>query len=367
VSDNAIDAFPGSTCEEYKPNGADAPHQTRFPIERFSAITYRAERDYLVKGLIPRQGLVVLWGPPKCGKSFFTFDLAMHVALGWPYRERRIEQGPVVYVACEGRSGFRKRVDAFRQKHLTEEDPPFYLVPSSLDLISEYKDLAEDIQQALRDDQPVLIVLDTLNRSLNGSEARDEDMSAYIKAADALQEKFGCAVIVVHHCGIDATRPRGHTSLTGAVDTQIAVKRDNNDIIIATVEKCKDDAEGDREFSRLEAVNVGVDADGDPITSCVVIAAEATDASAAAGLGPKAEEALEIFYDAINRWSEEPPSEYANVIPSSVSRVVSKKRFCQHLRDKGNAEDRKQAADRVSKLKKHGKISEYKGLVWAIH
>jgi hypothetical protein len=28
-----------------------------------------------------------------------------------------------------------------------------------------------------------------------------------------IRNAFGCAVIVVHHCGIDATRPRGHTSL----------------------------------------------------------------------------------------------------------------------------------------------------------
>ena len=73
---------------------------------------------YLVKGLIPREGLIVIWGPPKCGKSFWTFDLAMHVALGWTYRGRRIVRGPVVYVACEGAHGFKARIAAFRQRHL---------------------------------------------------------------------------------------------------------------------------------------------------------------------------------------------------------------------------------------------------------
>lgn len=48
----------------------------------FDEITLGAESRYLVKGLIPRVGLSVIWGPPKCGKSFWVFDLAMHVALG---------------------------------------------------------------------------------------------------------------------------------------------------------------------------------------------------------------------------------------------------------------------------------------------
>ena len=365
-----METFPGSTCVEYKPqpNGADAPHQARFPIERFSAIKYAAERDYLVKGLIPHQGLVVLWGPPKCGKSFFAFDLAMHVALGWTYRGRRVVQGPVVYVACEGRSGFRKRIDAFRQHHLKDEDPPFFLVPSPLDLIEEYKDLSEDIQQALGDGKPILIAIDTLNRSLNGSEARDENMSDYIKAADALQEAFGCAVIIVHHCGIDATRPRGHTSLTGAVDTQIAIKRDSNDIIIATVEKCKDDAEGAQEFSRLEAITVGTDADGDPITSCVVNAAEPSDASQVAGrkLGPKLREAREILHDAIARSGEELPPEVRTHVPQSVRSGVRKKLYKKHLDDRGNVSNRQQRSNRITDMKNKNLMGEYKGFVWPI-
>ena len=60
----------------------------RFRLVPFDRITVGAERVYLVKGIIPAAGLVVVWGPPKCGKSFWTFDLVMHVALGWKYRGR---------------------------------------------------------------------------------------------------------------------------------------------------------------------------------------------------------------------------------------------------------------------------------------
>ena len=61
--------------------------------------------------------------------------------------------------------------------------------------------------------KPAAVAIDTLNRSLAGSESSDEDMAAYIRAADAIRDAFNCAVVIVHHCGHEGTRPRGHLSL----------------------------------------------------------------------------------------------------------------------------------------------------------
>ena len=109
-------------------------------------------------------------------------------------------------------------------------------------------------------------------------------MTAYVQACDAVREAFDCAIIVVHHCGIDGTRPRGHTSLTGAVNAQIAIKRDKSGTIIATVEFMKDGEEGETIASRLEQVELGLDEDGETITSCVLVS---EDVPAASGSGPR--------------------------------------------------------------------------------
>ena len=100
-----------------------------------------------------------------------------------------------------------------------------------------------------------------------------------IKAADAIRDAFDCAVLIVHHCGIDASRPRGHTALAGAVDAQLAVKRDGADNITVTVERMKDGPEGDTITSALDPIDVGTDSDGDSISSCVIIEAEPSSAS----------------------------------------------------------------------------------------
>ena len=147
------------------------PSPPRFSLVPFNEAKISDGPRYLVKGLIPHTGLVVIWGPPKCGKSFWTFDLAMHVALGWEYRGRRVYQGVVAFVACEGAEGFKARIEAFRQARLAEDadtiNVPFFLIPCRLNLIAEHQTLIDDIRHQLGDTVPAVVVIDTLNRSIS--------------------------------------------------------------------------------------------------------------------------------------------------------------------------------------------------------
>lgn len=284
-----------------------------FELIPFDKIAFDTTPAYVIKGLIPRVGLCVFWGPPKCGKSFLVFDLLMHVALGWKYRDRRVRQGAVVYCALEGCSAFKNRVEAFRLKHLPDNasEVPFHLMASPMSLVVDHAALIISIRATLGDINPAAIAIDTLNRSLAGSESDDRDMAAYVKAADAIRDAFKCAVVIIHHCGHEGTRPRGHSSLMGAIDAQIAVKRDTADNIIATVELMKDGLQGDEFSSRLEVIEIGTDDDGDKITSCVIVPVE--------GLAPQKEKpkklpaaaakALKALHEIIDDAGTIPPHE----------------------------------------------------------
>src|SRR5262245_271653 len=113
----------------------------RFKLVPFDKIELRRDCAYLVRNIIPREGVVVVWGPPKCGKSFWTYDIAMHIALGWEYRGHRVQQGVVVYVACEGERGLGARTAAYRQERLDayEGAVPFHLLTTKLDLVGEHE------------------------------------------------------------------------------------------------------------------------------------------------------------------------------------------------------------------------------------
>ena len=323
----------------------------RFTLLRLDQITIPAGRSYLVKGLIPRQGLIVAWGPPKCGKSFWAFDLAMHVALGREYRDRRVQQGPVVYVAAEGASGQGARVAAWRTRNGIDAGPvDFALLPERPALVADADQLIAEIGAQVV--APSLVVIDTLNRTLTGSESSDEDMTAYVQAADKIRDAFKCAVMVIHHCGHESSRPRGHTSLTGAADCQIAVKRDQDGKICTKVEWAKDFAEGTETVSTLEVVEVGTDDDGDPITSCVVVPSD--EAPVTARQRPKlpagAEVALRALKEAVADHGETPPA--CNHIPANVRAVKSElwRKFV-YARNPDASQDAKQKAfKRASEL-----------------
>lgn len=275
----------GISDEPFEPKGKDdkggKKNKRRFRLKRFSEIKPATKPNYLIKGILPRVGLCVVWGKPKCGKSFWTFDAVMHVVLNWKYRGRKVQSGPAVYCALEGGVGFSRRVEAWRQQYLLgdQDDPPFYLLDVPLDLIADQKELIATIREQFDDDKekaPAVVVIDTLNRALAGSENKPEDMAKFIRAADAIFMEFGCLVIIVHHSGIEGGRPRGHTSLPGADDAQIMVDRDSNGtgIITTTVEHMKDDEAGTTITSRLEHVEIGPDEEGDEMSSCVIVACD---------------------------------------------------------------------------------------------
>lgn len=264
-----------------------------------------SEMPYLIDELIPAKGIVLFWGPPKCLKSFFAFGAMFHVAKGWEFRDRAVQQGTVVYCAFEGRHGYEKRGEALRRHYELEEDDrtPIIAMGGNADLIREHKVLVNDIREVVEQyvpgTVPVAVVLDTLNKSLHGSESKDVDMAAYIRAAEAVRDAFGCVVIIVHHCGWDESRMRGHSSLRGAVDAELSATRED-DIVIVTVEEMRDGPEGVQIVSKSRIVEVGEDAGGRTLTSLVLVPHEPV-----AGEGGKGKAArkwpptLKVFCDAL--------------------------------------------------------------------
>jgi hypothetical protein len=194
-------------------------------------------------------------------------------------------------------------------------------------------------------------------------------MAGYVKAADAIREAFGCAVVVIHHCGIDTKRPRGHTSLTGAADAQLACKRDEAGLISVSVEWLKDGREGDVITSRLAVVELGQDTDGDEITSCVIEESEEkpTTTEKAPRLAPAVTIALQALHDAIEAGGTEPPA--SNHIPPHT-RAVSVELWRKHAYAKdsdGNAEAKRKAFQRSSKtLQAKGLVGCWDSWVWPV-
>ena len=180
---------PGRKAEDTED---ERPQARRFRLVPFAELKPGPEPLYLVDELIPVAGLVDVWGKAKCFKSFWTLDLMLHVAMGWEYRDRYVRQGAVVYCAFEGAHGYKKRIEALRRHYniAADADVPLYVMPGQANLIAEHRVLIADIAEQLGEVIPCAVVLDTLNKSLVGSENKDVDMGAYVRAAEAIRDRF---------------------------------------------------------------------------------------------------------------------------------------------------------------------------------
>ncbi|NUB43641.1 hypothetical protein GEU84_004525 [Fertoebacter nigrum] len=101
--------------------------------------------------------------------------------------------------------------------------------------------------------------------------------------------------MLVHHSGKDVGKgARGHSSLRAAIDTEIELTRDDLGQITAEVTKQRDGPTGYRFSYVLQQVELGLDQDGDPVTTCLVEPAETAQAGRVAVSGA-ARSALDLL------------------------------------------------------------------------
>lgn len=250
--------------------------------ENFADMQPILDSRAVAKGVIPINALVGFIGASSSGKTFLTVDIACHVAAGMPWRGKKVERGLVIYCSLEGGASARNRFAAWRKKYLPKGNNglPLRVMFDSINL-RDRRDI-EALLQFIRDaesehgEKCVLVVVDTLNRAMaGGNENAPDDMGALITGADRIRLETGSTVALVHHLGKDESRgARGHNSLRAALDTEIEISVIGK-TRIATVTKQRDWPEGQRFAFELIPVELGLDEDGEIVTSCIV---EPTDA-----------------------------------------------------------------------------------------
>lgn len=231
-------------------------------------------RVYIVKGLLSPAEVSVIWGPPKCGKTFFVLRLGHAIARGTPIFGRRIHRCPVLYVAAEGEAGLAARIRALL--HEVGEAAGLYIISQQVDLLHPFGDV-ENITKAAQHMMAGVIVIDTLSRALaGGDENSPADMGMIIRNLTTIREETKAHVAIVHHGtkNPNGSVPRGHSSLIGAADCVIEVSKAEDGTRSATMTLAKDDPEGIAIGFTLRVIELGTDPDGDPITTCLAEPAE---------------------------------------------------------------------------------------------
>lgn len=234
-------------------------------------------RGYVMKGFVAPGDVGCIFGAPGVGKSLFAPHIAYAVAQGRSAFGMRAKSGKVFYVAAEDETGMRSRVRALKDRW--GDAPDFLLVGGCSDLLSKGSADLRALFQAVEEQRPSLIFIDTLAMAFPGLEENDAASMGHAVAVARKLAGFGAAVILVHHgTKEDTGTPRGHSVLNGALDMAIHLTRDG-DIIRGQLTKNRN-GPCDRDIAfRIATREFGEDEDGDPIKFPLVEELEDTQRS----------------------------------------------------------------------------------------
>jgi hypothetical protein len=199
---------------------------------------------WAVPGMVP-DGLTLLAGPPKLGKSWLVLDLAIQVASGGRFLDSDVPQGDALYLALEDNP---RRLQGRARMLLAGQAPP-----ERLELWTragklgardaEGRNVVDQIEAWL-DEQadPRLVIIDTLGRVQDGGslESKDGGYADAVEALAGLQDVAaarGVAVVVITHTkkgGWSATGDPleavlGSQGYAGTADSILVLKRERGE------------------------------------------------------------------------------------------------------------------------------------------
>ncbi len=186
------------------------------------------EPRWAVPGFLA-EGLNVLAGAPKAGKSWLALGLAASVALGGKALSKvDVEAGDVLYLALEDTPGRLQR----RLSMILGTDP----VPGRLELRTAWPRFGEGcgefLHRHLEEREYRLVVVDVFAKVRDPQERGSAYLNDYreANALKSIADQYGVAMLVLHHTRKLASEDyvdtvSGTNGLTGCADTVLVLKR----------------------------------------------------------------------------------------------------------------------------------------------
>lgn len=207
------------------------------------AMRPRQRSPFVVKSIIPRRSLNIIYGREGSLKTMLLFDLCFSVAsrrLWLPDLPGKgtiigyeVTPTPVLWIDVDnGEDIIAERLAAFARAYDTASDTTFYWMSFPTPPILAANGLKDVIDCALNLGVG-LIGIDNLLRISGVKDENSSEMDTAMSNLRQLAEKTGAAVVVIHHRTKDHNRDesltiRGHSSISAAPDYIYLIKREDN-------------------------------------------------------------------------------------------------------------------------------------------
>jgi RecA-family ATPase len=227
----AVRSDPTQPFKKLEPANDNVPIGDAIDAETLLGMDF-APVDYVVEGYIA-EGLTILAGRPKLGKSWMALGFCIAVATGGRTLGADCEEGDVLYLALEdNRRRLKDRLEVVLSPATVRPNM------SRLSLKTESNKIGAGLIEELETwrksaGNPKLIVIDTLSMVRPPKKSNQDSYAADYDTISPLQKYAGehrLAVIVVHHVRkAEAEDPlesvSGTNGLTGAADTIMVLNR----------------------------------------------------------------------------------------------------------------------------------------------
>ena len=223
---------------------SDAAGVEPLPVLAAAAVPSEGARcAWLVEGLWSAQGVGVIGGAPKCGKTWLALDLAVAVASGTPALGHFpvAQPGPVLlYGAEDAPAHLRARLAAIataRGLGLGDLDLGLIVAPTlRLDAACDRARLRATLDRY----HPRLLLLDPLVRLHRIDENSAGEISALLGELRTLQREYRLALVLVHHLrkhagarGADGQALRGSGDLHAWGDSNLYLRRRDRQLVLS--------------------------------------------------------------------------------------------------------------------------------------
>lgn len=190
---------------------------------------------FIVDSLLS-QGLHILAGSPKVGKSWLALWLSVMIAKGEAIWGMSVKQGSTLYLCLED-SVLRIQNRLFE---ITED------APASVHFCTECQTLGKGLEQQLEDfitihSDAVLIIIDTL-QMVRGNTRENTYANDYrdLSILKGIADRYEIAILLIHHLRKEISndvfnRISGTTAISGAVDSSFTLIEDQRGSGTATL------------------------------------------------------------------------------------------------------------------------------------
>lgn len=182
---------------------------------------------FYIEDILPMEGVMLLFGSAKVGKSWMSKQIGMSIATGTSYLGFRTMQAKVLIVQFEiSITAYQWRIKQMMDQHYGIEEGLMYIASPGM-MFMEQREQFESLVQSIDPVQPQVIILDCLQSCFGGDENDSHDIARFISQVETLKRRYRASIILVHHSrkgpqlGSFADLARGQSKLTGWPDTLI--------------------------------------------------------------------------------------------------------------------------------------------------